>query len=402
MNNKENLKKELLDMIELAKKEERGFTEDEKTRQSAIEAELEQLRDLAKAESLAESIKVEEKRATKEPVTRSEPVVEVVRKEGAEDELYRGFVKNLAGQDLTRDEQRALEAGTATEGGNVVPTVFDTKVRERIRLINPFRRLGAETIQTDNDRNIAIETTQPTAAVIAEEGTFTESDPAWGQITLSAFKLGNIVKVSDELLSDSFINVEQYLVKKFSEAIAYKEEQQIISGAGTTEVQGLDITTAVGGLSVTNVDITGSGTAVTADELKDMLYTMKPQYRNSASSLVWVMSNNTMKSIAKLKDADNRYLLNDSLRGISGRDDDMLLGAPVIVSDHMPDMAEDTKSFLLLDLKHLLIGDRGPLRVKRLDELYAATGQVGFRFDKRFDSLLTNSEAMITGTNNAI
>lgn len=403
MNKKEELKNELRSMIEAAKTESRGFSNEELSRQEEIKSELEQLRAIDSAEEMMNSIEVTEKKAVKAPVTRSEKITTSFDNGAVnEQELHnRAFVRNLAGAKLTGDEQRALEAGDAAEGGNVVPTLFDGKVRERIRNLNPFRRLGAEVINTTSITKIPIETTQVNTAIVAEEGAYQEVEPNFGQLTLDAFKLGSIIKASEELISDSFINLESYLVRKISDMIAYAEEDMIVSGTGTTMPTGLISTTAVGGISVVNTDITGSATAVTADNLKSIFYSMKPQYRNGASNLVWVMSNDSLSKIAQLKDGDNRYILNDSLAGISRRDDDMLLGAPVIVSDHMNDMAEDDVSFLLVDLRHLLIGDRGPLQIQRLNELYAANGQVGWRFHKRFDSLLTNAEAMVTGTNNA-
>ena len=38
-----------------------------------------------------------------------------------------------------------------------------------------------------------------------EESAFTESDETFTQVTLSAYKVGTILKVSDELLNDAFL-----------------------------------------------------------------------------------------------------------------------------------------------------------------------------------------------------
>lgn len=398
----EDIIKKMEELMAKAESENRSLSSDEQAEFDKLSATLEAKKATEERKASLEAAKASMDEVKPEQRAVEPSSIKVTKDEAENPETRRvAFVKHICRMDLTDKEKRALEVGVAAEGGNIVPTEFDTEVRERVRNLNPFRRLGAEVITTGSTRKIPVETTQPTAAVVAEEGAYGESDPAFGQLTLDAYKLGNIVKVSDELISDNFINLEQYLIRKFSEAIAYKEEDLIVSGSGSGETQGLIGTTSVAGISVSNTDITGSATAVTADDLKTIMYDMKPQYRNGASNLVWVMSNDSISKIAQLKDGDNRYLLNDSMAGISRRDDDMLLGAPIIVSDHMNDMAEDTVSFLLLDLRHLLIGDRGGLEVKTLDQLYAANGQMGFRFSKRFDSLLVNADAMVTGTNNA-
>lgn len=397
--------KKMEELMANAKSENRDLNESEIAEFDALDAKLTSLKaseeralKLAELKASADTVQPEQRAVS--PSTIKVGAEKADKMLGSEEHRV-AFIKDLCGAKLTDTEKRALEAGVATEGGNVVATTFDTRVREKIRQLNNFRRLGAEVISTKNLVKIPVETTQPAAAVVAEEGSYGESDPAFGQLSLDAYKLGNIVKVSDELIHDNFINLEAHLIKKFSEAIAYKEEDLIISGAGSTETLGLLSTTSVGGVSVANLDFTGSGTAVTADELKTLKHLMKTQYRLRAAKPVWIMSANTFRDIALLKDADNRYLLNDANRGISQGDDEMLMGIPVIVSDHMNNMAEDTKSVILMDLSHYLIGDRTSLEIKRLDELYAATGQVGWRFSSRFDGLLTNGDAMVTGTNNA-
>ena len=55
----------------------------------------------------------------------------------------------------------------------------------------------------------------------------------------------------------------------------------------------------------------------------------------------------------------------------------------------VPDMAAATtglKAIAFGDLSYFTITDFLGLQVQRLNELYAATGQVGFRWFKRFDS----------------
>jgi HK97 family phage major capsid protein len=60
----------------------------------------------------------------------------------------------------------------------------------------------------------------------------------------------------------------------------------------------------------------------------------------------------------------------------------------------MPQMAKGKKAMLFGDLSYYWIADRQGRSFKRLNELYAATGQVGFLASERVDGKLILSEAV--------
>ena len=62
-----------------------------------------------------------------------------------------------------------------------------------------------------------------------------------------------------------------------------------------------------------------SATAVTADELMDLFYSLKSPYRKNA---VWILNDSTIKAIRKLKDNNGQYLWQPSL--VAGTPDTIL------------------------------------------------------------------------------
>ena len=52
---------------------------------------------------------------------------------------------------------------------------------------------------------------------------------------------------------------------------------------------------------------------------------------------------------------------------------------------------------MFADFSYFWIGDRSGIEMQRVNELYAATGQVGFIGTFRTDSVLTNTEAAQVG-----
>ena len=72
----------------------------------------------------------------------------------------------------------------------------------------------------------------------------------------------------------------------------------------------------------------------------------------------------------------------------------LLLGRPVKTSAYMPVIAAGAKTIAFGDFSYYWIADRQGRSFKRLNELYAANGQVGFLGSQRVDGKLVLSEAV--------
>jgi HK97 family phage major capsid protein len=104
------------------------------------------------------------------------------------------------------------------------------------------------------------------------------------------------------------------------------------------------------------------------------------------------MNDSTALLIRKKKDTTGRYVWEPGLQpGMP----DMLLGKPVYISDAMPTVATTAKSVLFGDFSYYTIAERSLRTLVRLNELYAANGQVGFRSVERLDGKLTLAEAVV-------
>ena len=222
------------------------------------------------------------------------------------------------------------------------------------------------------------------AAWIDEEGAYTESDETFGQVQLDAHKVGTVIKVSEELLNDSAFDLEGYIRSEFIRRIGDKEEEAFLNGNGTAKPTGILNTT--GGAQV---GVTAAGaTAITADELIDLYYSLKAPYRKNA---VWVLNDSTVKVIRKLKDSNGNYLLQPALKD---GEVSTILGRPYFTSEPAPEIAAGAKTVIFGDLSYYWIGDRQGISFRRLNELYAGNGQVGFLASKRLDGKTVLPEAI--------
>ena len=291
------------------------------------------------------------------------------------DQFARIGKNGLSGQILA-----ALQVGTDSEGGFIVPTEFDTMLVEALQDMNDFRN-HINVITTGSDRNLPIESSLGSATWTAEEAAYTESDAAFGQVVLGSHKLGTIVKVSEELLQDAFFDVEGYLARNFGKRFGLAEETAIVNGDGSGKPTGLVQGASAGVTAASNA-------AITSDELLDLFHSLARPYRKMAK---WTMNDSTVKAARKLKDSNNQYIWQP---GLQAGQPDTLLGREVIASSDMPAIATTAVSVLFGDLSYYTLAERGGRNVQRLNELYAANGQVGFRGWERLDGKLTLSAAV--------
>lgn len=278
----------------------------------------------------------------------------------------------------------ALEEGTDSEGGYLVPDEYERTLVEALEEENVFRQLAKVIRTSSGDRKIPVVATKGTASWIDEEGAYTESDDSFGQVSIGAYKVGTMIKVSEELLNDSVFDLESYIAKEFARRIGAKEEEAFFTGDGSGKPLGVLAATGGAETGVT----AASSTAVTADELMDLFYSLKSPYRKKA---VWVLNDSTIKAVRKLKDSTGQYLWQPSL--VVGTPD-TLLGRPVKTSAYMPVIAAGAKTIAFGDFSYYWIADRQGRSFKRLNELYAANGQVGFLGSQRVDGKLVLSEAV--------
>ncbi|MCF8020894.1 MAG: phage major capsid protein [Vallitaleaceae bacterium] len=288
-----------------------------------------------------------------------------------------GFYNILAGKSLTAEQKEVFNTiGTA----NVpVPKSFQNKLVEALENMNIMRKL-ATVMPTDSDKDIPIVSAKGSAAWTLEDGAYNESDDTFTTITIKAYKLTRIIKVSEEILEDNTIDLEAYLVQSFAKAIAAPEENAFINGSGTNQPQGVFVGATVGKTAA-------SATAITADEIIDLFYSLKRVYRANAT---FIMNDSTLKAIRKLKDTEGNYLWS---KGLSG-EPEQILGRPVETSEYAPELATGNKVIAFGDISYYTVADRSARTFQRLNELYSGNGQVGFRGYERVDGKLTLAEAV--------
>jgi len=281
----------------------------------------------------------------------------------------------------------ALQIGTDSEGGFLVPDEFENSLVEALEEENFFRSLATVINTSSGDRKIPVVATKGEASWVDEEGAIPESDDTFGQISIGAYKVATMIKISDELLNDSAFNLEAYISIEFGRRIGAKEEEAFFTGDGAGKPTG--IFNITGGAAD---GVTTTGSSISFDDVMDLFYSVKSPYRKKA---VWVLNDTTVKALRKLKDNNGNYIWQPSLQ--AGQPD-MVLNRPYHTSSYVPELAAGEKVMAFGDFSYYWIADRQGRSFKRLNELFAANGQVGFLGSQRVDGKLILPEAIKTMT----
>lgn len=372
-------------ILDAADAEKRGLTAEEEQQYNNIMSEV---------DALAKRIEKEERQlAIEEELKKSAGVIAAKRDQlgtdkeertGRESREYRDAFWKAMRQTrnaLYADEVRALQVGTDSEGGYLVPDEFERTLIQALQDQNIMRSLATVISTSSGDRLIPVVASHGSASWIAEEGDYTESDEAFNRVTLGAHKVGTLIKVSEELLQDSAFNLEQYIVSEFARRLGRAEEAAFVNGDGNGKPSGL--------IGAAQVGVTAAATnAITADELIDLYHSLGRPYRQRATFL---LADSTAKVIRKLKDNDGQYIWQP---GLQAGQPDRLFNRPVAISDDVPAIAAGAKVIAFGDFSYYWIADRQGTVFQRLNELYAIKGQVGFRAYRRVDGKLILAEAV--------
>ena len=282
-----------------------------------------------------------------------------------------------------RQISNVLQEGIDANGGYLVPGEYDSRIIQVLNEENVMRSLGTA-ITTSGEHKINIAATKPAAAWIEEGGALTFGDATFDQIILDAHKLHVAVKVTEELLYDNAFNLENYILEQFGKALANAEEDAFINGTGTGQPLGILAETGGAQVGVT----TKSSGKVTADEIIDLVYSLKRPYRKNA---VFLANDACVAELRKLKDSTGQYLWQPSLQA---GEPDRVLGYKVYTSAYFPLPAPGKAAVAFGDFSYYNIGDRGSRSIAELKELFAGNGMVGFVAKERVDGKLVLPEAV--------
>lgn len=300
--------------------------------------------------------------------------------------------KELIRQGASAEEVRSLLWDT----GNVasaVPTLMDRSIYSYLEQAIAMMAAPTTMIMTDSGANLDFPkvTTHAVATQVKAQGTaIGGTDPAFGKMTLNAFKYGELVQIASEVVQDAAVDIINFVAREVSYATGRVIDADLVTGVGST-------TEPLGIMAAGSVTTTTGGSLIdpSYEKLVDLAYSVPTAYAGRGS-MGWLMKQNTAGVLRKLRDGAGgtvgAVLWSPSLTaGIQGGQPDQLLGYNVWLDTNVAALASDSKSVGFGDFSAYYIRTVGDFVIERSDDYAFNTDLVTFRGKWRVDGDLIDT-----------
>ena len=269
--------------------------------------------------------------------------------------------------------------GSMPSGSTVaVPLEVSAEIEKKRNEISKLRRFCTVHPCTGNYA-LQVEGTGVTVSYVAESAAIGDGTPTVNTINLTAYKLGALVKMSNEFIQDEAADIVAYITNLIADGFAKMEDAEILNGTGSS----YNHMTGIVPSCTANTVTCATAKTVTWKEVKATIQKLTKGYRNNATC---VMSQELADAIHEMKDGSN-YIFpqNEPLTSI--------LGIPVVISADLGNVESGKAMMVVGDFSYYHIADRKDLTVKKLEELYAANDQTGILAVQRIDGKPSQVEA---------
>ncbi|MDU1919914.1 phage major capsid protein [Enterobacter sp.] len=312
------------------------------------------------------------------------------RRAAAFDRLLRhGFGELTAEERQAVKELRAQGTTPDDKGGYTVPTQMRNTIIDAMKAYGGIAS-AAQILNTSNGQDITWSTSDGTAEegeLLAENSAATEGDVTFGTATLGAKKLSSkIIRVSNELLQDSGVDIEAYLAGRIAQRIGRGEAKYLVQGTGAgTPLQPKGLAA-----SVTGTTQSSAAAAFNWKDMNSLIHSLDPAYRGGPS-FRWAFNDATLQSIEQMEDTQGRPLW---LPDITGGSPATVLGIPYVIDQAIDNAAASKKFIYLGDFNRFVVRRVAYMTLKRLVERYAEYDQTAFLAFHRFDCVLEDTAAI--------
>jgi HK97 family phage major capsid protein len=235
---------------------------------------------------------------------------------------------------LEANEVKALQVGNDNEGGFLVrPQMANTIIQKSFET-SPIRELATKVNISSDSYEQIVDFDDFEASYIAELATKnTTANTTFSKVRIEAEEIYAKPLISNKMLEDSSINIEQYVIGKLGNKFARKEATSYISGNGVGQAKGL-LSYADGTVygKVEQVE-TKDSLVISSDDLLNIAGKLKAVYHQNA---VFLMSRVTFFSkVLTMKTGNGEYIIESFRDPKEGKIVYSILGYPVIFCDDM-------------------------------------------------------------------
>jgi len=360
-----NLFSQIKDVIDGAEAEGRGLDSSELEKIDRIEADIESAERSISTAKTNETRMVEASAAAKGFV----PAETANTDETSLRSLVKGEVRSAD-----------FEFRDLTSSASLVDRGFADEVFMAARAVGPILETS-QVFNTAEGNQIVypVMSAYSTAALRTEGSALPESDPTFTNITLGAFKYGVLVPVSNELLTDSTLNIQSIIAEQAGNALGFILNNEHTLGDGSDNPNGI--------VTASSEGVVGAGTTPTADEIIELVFSVGQAYRQRDPG--FMVSTQGMQALRQLKDGDNRYLYD-----VRVGEPDQFMGFRVFENTHMADLGNDAKSIIFGSLSNYKVRLAGGISISQSADYAFNEDITTFRAIARADGDLANADSI--------
>lgn len=367
-----------------AKDEKRAFTEEDNKRWGDMQKEHDELD--AKIQREEQLRSQEERYSQDDPEQRNnQQGTEEQQRAAAFTAYLRQGMSDLSPE--LKAQLRAMGVATGAGGGFSVPTEFVNRVVETMKAYGGLANVS-QLLNTTTGNPMAWATSDGSSEegeMLGENAETAKEDPTMGQVTLGAKKASSkIILVSNELLTDSGIDIDAYVARRIGARLGRCEAKQIMRGDGV----GNNVLGLVN--QITKSKTAAATAAVAYEDLVNLKHHIDPAYR-SGPNCRFMFNDNVFKGFKLMKDGQGRPLW---LPAISGVAPSTIDGDQYVIDQALADPAAGAASTLYGDFFAVILRRVAAQTLRRLTERYAEFDQMGFVGFHRFDVLLEDKAAV--------
>ena len=333
--------------------------------------------------SLADALEYELGNGRKLSIGRDDPRRALCTKDY--EQAFSRYLKNEA-----RGEMLNLKVGNETKGGYLVPPAFSSQIIKFVDDAVAIRRLSRViTLPSAVSLGMPSWDTDPSDADWSPEVRATSMTPdtamAVGKREFTPHAFQKLVKISETLVR-VYPQIEPWVAERLGYKFAVTEEKAFMTGDGSSKPLGV-FTPSSNGVP-TSRDVTcSSQTVFTADEIINLLMSLKSQYQARAT---FVFSREFLSRARKLKSSDNGYLWTPGLGGLPST----ILDRPYIMSEYAPNTFTSGNYIALCgDFSNYYIVESAGMSLQVIDQLYTEYNQVGYKMTRHVDATPVLGEA---------
>jgi len=374
---------------------ENAWGDEQRSKWEGMKADLKKLDEQIERE---DEVRAVEQRYVDDNVTELAARAAAAAGKGGDEEkrsiAFDKFVRHGVGE-LTSEERKLLsetraQGGSVPEkGGYTVPTTFQAKVVESLKQYGGIASV-AQVLYTDSGNPIEWPTSDGTndeGELLGENSEASEADVDFGMGTLGAQKLSSkVIRVSNELLNDTGIDMETFLAGRVGSRIGRTEARLLVLGTGAgnpTQPKGLAASAAVG-------KQTAAAGTFNWKEVNALIHSVDPAYRN-APQFRLAFNDATLEALEEMEDGNGRPLW---IPGLDASAPARLLKYQYVIDQAIPSIAAGAKFVYAGDFAQFVIRRVRYMALKRLVERYAEFDQTGFLAFHRFGCVLQDSAAV--------